>query len=132
MAPAVEIRDLAKHFGDFHAVDGITFDVEEGEIFGFLGANGAGKSTTIRMLCGLLTPTSGRARVLGIDVAKDPDADGAVRVKAATEILNRTLGKPTETMELNVRTKFEEFGDAVVVWVDEDVIDVHAMEARTG
>jgi ABC-2 type transport system ATP-binding protein len=73
MAHAVEIRDLAKHFGSFHAVDGISFDVEEGEIFGFLGANGAGKSTTIRMLCGLLTPTSGQARVLGIDVAKDPE-----------------------------------------------------------
>jgi drug efflux transport system ATP-binding protein len=73
MARAVEIRDLAKHFGAFHAVDGITFDVEEGEIFGFLGANGAGKSTTIRMLCALLTPTSGTARVLGIDVAQDPE-----------------------------------------------------------
>jgi drug efflux transport system ATP-binding protein len=73
MALAVEIGDLAKHFGAFHAVDGITFDVDEGEIFGFLGANGAGKSTTIRMLCGLLTPTAGTARVLGIDVAKDPE-----------------------------------------------------------
>jgi ABC-2 type transport system ATP-binding protein len=73
MGHAVEIRDLAKHFGAFHAVDGITFDVEEGEIFGFLGANGAGKSTTIRMLCGLLSPTAGRARVLGIDVARDPE-----------------------------------------------------------
>jgi len=73
MAHAVEIRDLAKLFGAFHAVDGITFDVEEGEIFGFLGANGAGKSTTIRMLCGLLTPTSGSARILGIDVARDPE-----------------------------------------------------------
>ena len=73
MTRAVEIRNLAKHFGPFHAVDGITFDVEQGEIFGFLGANGAGKSTTIRMLCGLLTPTSGTARVLGVDVAKDPE-----------------------------------------------------------
>jgi ABC-2 type transport system ATP-binding protein len=73
MAHAVEIRDLAKHFGAFHAVDGITFDVEEGEIFGFLGANGAGKSTTIRMLCALLTPTSGSAKVLGLDVAREPE-----------------------------------------------------------
>ena len=73
MAPAVEIRDLVKQFGAFRAVDGITFDVEAGEIFGFLGANGAGKSTTIRMLCGLLRPTSGTARVLGIDVARDPE-----------------------------------------------------------
>jgi ABC-2 type transport system ATP-binding protein len=73
MAPAVEIRDLVKRFGTFRAVDGITMDVGQGEIFGFLGANGAGKSTTIRMLCGLLTPTSGTARVLGVDVARDPE-----------------------------------------------------------
>jgi ABC-2 type transport system ATP-binding protein len=74
VAPAVEIRDLVKQFGAFRAVDGLTFDVAAGEIFGFLGANGAGKSTTIRMLCGLLRPTSGAARVLGIDVARDPEA----------------------------------------------------------
>ncbi len=73
MAPAVETQDLRKHFGTFKAVDGITLRVEEGEIFGFLGANGAGKSTTIRMLCGLLAPTSGVARVLGIDVARKPE-----------------------------------------------------------
>jgi ABC-2 type transport system ATP-binding protein len=74
MAPAVEVRDLVKRFGAFRAVDGISLDVGEGEIFGFLGANGAGKSTTIRMLCGLLRPSSGTARVLGIDVARDPEA----------------------------------------------------------
>jgi ABC-2 type transport system ATP-binding protein len=73
VARAVEIRDLVKRFGAFTAVGGITLDVEQGEIFGFLGANGAGKSTTIRMLCGLLAPTSGRARVLGVDVMRDPE-----------------------------------------------------------
>ena len=73
MAPAVEIRDLTKRFGAFTAVDGISLSVAEGEIFGFLGANGAGKSTTIRMICGLLAPTSGTALVQGIDVAKDPE-----------------------------------------------------------
>jgi ABC-2 type transport system ATP-binding protein len=60
-------------FGAFTAVDRVTFDVAEGEIFGFLGANGAGKSTTIRMLCGLLRPTSGSALVGGIDVTRDPE-----------------------------------------------------------
>src|SRR5207249_12254423 len=55
------------------AVDRVSFDVEQGEIFGFLGANGAGKSTTIRMLCGLLKPTSGTANVGGIDVSRDPE-----------------------------------------------------------
>jgi ABC-2 type transport system ATP-binding protein len=73
MATAVELDQLTKRFGDFVAVGGITLDVQQGEIFGFLGANGAGKSTTIRMMCGLLRPTSGTARVLGIDVAKDPE-----------------------------------------------------------
>src|SRR5512147_1328419 len=70
---AIAVRDLTRRFGDFVAVDRVTFDVAEGEIFGFLGSNGAGKSTTIRMLCGLLTPTSGTARVGGVDVTRDPE-----------------------------------------------------------
>jgi ABC-2 type transport system ATP-binding protein len=73
MAVAVEIRELSKHFGAFKAVDRVSLSVNEGEIFGFLGANGAGKSTTIRMLCGLLAPTSGTGLVLGTDVGKDPE-----------------------------------------------------------
>ncbi|HSL23418.1 MAG TPA: ABC transporter ATP-binding protein [Vicinamibacterales bacterium] len=71
---AIEVRELTRRFGRFVAVDHVSFDVAEGEIFGFLGSNGAGKSTTIRMLCGLLHPTSGTARVSGIDVARDPEA----------------------------------------------------------
>jgi len=73
VALAVELHGLTKRFGAFVAVDGISLDVEEGEIFGFLGANGAGKSTTIRMLCGLLRPTAGTGRVLGIDVGREPE-----------------------------------------------------------
>ncbi len=74
-APAViEVRELTRRFGTFVAVDRVTFDVFEGEIFGYLGANGAGKSTTIRMLCGLLAPSDGTARVAGIDVGRDPEA----------------------------------------------------------
>jgi ABC-2 type transport system ATP-binding protein len=72
-ANAIEVRDLTKRFGDFVAVDRVSFDVRAGEIFGFLGSNGAGKSTTIRMLCGLLKPTSGAAAVGGIDVGRDPE-----------------------------------------------------------
>jgi len=72
--PAVTVRHLTRRFGAFLAVDRVSFDVEEGEIFGFLGSNGAGKSTTIRMLCGLLTPSSGLALVGGIDVGRDPEA----------------------------------------------------------
>jgi ABC-2 type transport system ATP-binding protein len=70
---AIEVADLTRRFGDFVAVDRLTFDVRQGEVFGFLGANGAGKSTTIRMLCGLLKPTSGTATVGGVDVSRDPE-----------------------------------------------------------
>lgn len=72
MKDAIEVRDLRKTFGDFVAVRDVSFHVERGEIFGYLGANGAGKSTTIRMLCGLLAPTSGQALVAGHDVARAP------------------------------------------------------------
>src|SRR5688572_32109899 len=72
-ANAIEVRDLSKRFGAFVAVNRVSFDVRAGEIFGFLGSNGAGKSTTIRMLCGLLKPTSGTATVGGIDVGRDPE-----------------------------------------------------------
>ena len=70
---AIVVSHLTRRFGEFVAVDDVSFAVRQGEIFGFLGANGAGKSTTIRMLCGLLRPTSGSATVSGIDVATDPE-----------------------------------------------------------
>jgi len=70
---AIEVRRLTRRFGGFVAVSDVSFDVREGEIFGFLGSNGAGKSTTIRMLCGLLAPTSGHATVGGVDVTRDPE-----------------------------------------------------------
>jgi ABC-2 type transport system ATP-binding protein len=70
---AIEVRHLTRRFGAFVAVDDVSFEVAKGEIFGFLGSNGAGKSTTIRMLCGLLRPTSGTAIVGGIDVSADPE-----------------------------------------------------------
>ena len=68
MTLAIDVRDLTRRFGAFTAVDGISFTVREGEVFGFLGANGAGKTTAIKMLIGLLAPTSGRASVAGFDV----------------------------------------------------------------
>ncbi|MBI4816461.1 MAG: ABC transporter ATP-binding protein [Deltaproteobacteria bacterium] len=69
----IEVEQLTRRFGDFVAVRSVTFHVDEGEIFGYLGANGAGKSTTIRMLCGLLAPTEGRASVGGVEISKDPE-----------------------------------------------------------
>ncbi len=71
---AIEVDHIVKKYGDFTAVDGVTFSVKEGEIFGLLGPNGAGKSTLIRMMTTLIPITAGHARIAGHDVAKDPDA----------------------------------------------------------
>ena len=70
---AIEVRDLTKRFGTFTAVDAVSFSVDRGEVVGYLGPNGSGKTTTIRMLLGLLRPTSGSALVLGYDVARESE-----------------------------------------------------------
>jgi drug efflux transport system ATP-binding protein len=75
---AIEVKNLTRRFGKLTAVDNISFAIAYGEIFGFLGSNGSGKSTTIRMLCGILAPSSGTAVVGGFDVNRDPE-----RVKTA-------------------------------------------------
>jgi ABC-2 type transport system ATP-binding protein len=102
MARVIEVDHLVKRFGAFTAVDDLGFAVEEGEVFGLLGSNGAGKSTAIRMLCGLLTPTSGTARVLGLDVGKD------------AEELKRRIGYMTQRFslydDLTVTQNLEFFG----------------------
>ena len=96
---AIVVSELTKKFGAFTAVDRLSFSVKRGEIFGFLGANGAGKSTTIRMLCGLLQPTSGKATVGGYDVDRQ------------SELVKRTIGYMSQrfslyndlTVEQNIR-----------------------------
>lgn len=72
--PAIEVQNLSMRFGKFTAVDGVSFAVQRGEIFGFLGPNGSGKTTTIKMLCGLLAPSAGRATVAGVELGADPRA----------------------------------------------------------
>ncbi len=69
----LEVSGLTKQFGSFTAVDNVSFTVQPGEVIGYLGPNGSGKTTTIRMLCGLLTPTYGTAKIMGIDVVKNPE-----------------------------------------------------------
>jgi ABC-2 type transport system ATP-binding protein len=103
-APAIEARGLSRRFGAFTAVDGVSFEVERGEIFGYLGANGAGKSTTIRMLTGLLAPSGGEARVAGHDVGRDPDA-----VKASIGYMSQ---KFSLYLDLPVRENLRFFGGA--------------------
>lgn len=86
--PIIIAKDLTKKFGSFTAVDAISFEVEKGEIFGFLGANGAGKTTAMKMLCGLWLPTSGVARVAGFDVYRQ------------TEKLKRNIGYMSQKFSL--------------------------------
>src|SRR6266566_5848647 len=74
MPAAVEARELTKMYGDLTAVDRLSLDVREGEVFAFLGPNGSGKTTTIRMLCGIITPTSGEGHVLGFDIATQSES----------------------------------------------------------
>ena len=74
----LEVEGLTKKFGDFTAVDHVSFAVKPGEVFGYLGPNGSGKTTTIRMLCGLLIPNEGSARIMGIDVLEESRTDQAV------------------------------------------------------
>lgn len=87
MEYAVEINKLTKKFGNFTAVDSISFNIERGSIFGFLGPNGSGKSTTIRMLCGVISPTSGSGKVLGYDIVKETE-----KVRSSTGYMSQKFG----------------------------------------
>jgi ABC-2 type transport system ATP-binding protein len=93
--PAIEVETIVKRFGDFTAVNGVTFNVEQGEIFGLLGPNGAGKSTLIRVLTTLLPPTSGTARVGGFDIVTQADA-----VRRTIGVIPQAM---TSDLELTVR-----------------------------
>ena len=99
---AIEVDNLTRRFGDFTAVDRMTFEVSQGQIFGFLGPNGSGKSTCIRMLCGLLSPTQGTARVMGYDVTVDPES-----VKRSIGYMNQAFSL---YRDLSVRENLRFFG----------------------
>ena len=86
-APVVEVRGLSKRFGTVLAVDDVSFTILQGEVFGLLGPNGSGKTTAIRMLCGIMTPGAGSASVAGADVARQPDL-----VKARIGYMSQAFG----------------------------------------
>ena len=94
--PAIDVRNIVKKFGDFTAVNGLSFAVEEGEIFGLLGPNGAGKSTLIRMMVTLLTPTSGTAIINGFDIVKESDG------------VRRSIGVIPQAMTTDLELSVEE------------------------
>lgn len=97
--PVIEVEGLTKVFGDFTAVDHISFHVDRGEIFGFLGANGAGKSTAISMLCGILKPTAGRGTVAGHDILREGE-----RIKQHIGVMSQRFSLYTDlTVEENLR-----------------------------
>ena len=102
--PSITVTRLRRTFGDFVSVDDVSFDVESGEIFGYLGANGAGKSTTIRMLCGLLVPSAGKATVAGCDIATD-----ATRLRSKIGYMSQ---KFSLYLDLPVEANIEFFGGA--------------------
>ena len=111
--PAIQVVDIVKRFGNFTAVDGVSFSVEEGEVFGLLGPNGAGKSTLIRMMTTLLEITSGTAIIEGADVRKDPNrarrsigvipqamtSDGDLTVWENLSIYSKLYGIPSADRE---------------------------------
>jgi ABC-2 type transport system ATP-binding protein len=127
---SIEVSHLVKTFGAFKAVNDVSFHVEKGEIFGYLGANGAGKSTTIRMLCGLLAPTSGQAIVAGHDIAKSPEG------------VKRSIGYMSQKfslyLDLTVEQNLEFFGGIYGAWgkelrmrIDRALEEVSMRELRT-
>lgn len=125
----IEVKNLTKRFGKFTSVDNISFDVKQGEVFGFLGANGAGKSTTIKMLCGILEPTEGDALVTGFSIKTQPD-----KVKRNIGYMSQRFSLYTD---LSVEENINFFGSVYGLKGDEFekrkkwVLKTAELEART-
>lgn len=113
--PLIEIHDLHKHYGDFHAVNGLSLSVAQGDVYGFLGPNGAGKSTTIRMMLSLIRPTSGTIKVFGLDltthrneilrrigaIVERPDFYNYLTARRNLELLGRLSGADVSTRSID-------------------------------
>jgi len=118
---AIEVKELTRVFGHHTAVDHVSFRIGYGEIFGFLGSNGAGKSTTIRMLCGILEPTSGTARVAGFDVVEDPE-----KIKESIGYMSQ---KFSLYGDLTVQENLEFYGS--IYMLDGEALDTRMEEVLT-
>jgi ABC-2 type transport system ATP-binding protein len=126
--PIVLVRNLTKRFGDFTAVDGVSFDIRQGEILGLLGPNGAGKTTTIQMLLGLITPTAGEIRMFGLPFdSHREEILGRVNFSSTYVALPQAL-----TVEENLRVIAKLYGmDRVTARIDEIVKRLEMEEFRT-
>src|SRR5438552_3287337 len=126
--PIVQVRNLTKRFGDFTAVDGVSFDIRQGEILGLLGPNGAGKTTTIQMLLGLVTPTAGEIRMFGLPFDRHREEIlGRVNFSSTYVSIPQAL-----TVEENLRIVAEGTAEAIkAVYGEADLEDVFLKLART-
>lgn len=128
---AIRVETLEKKFGDFIAVNKISFSVKKGEIFGFLGANGSGKSTTIRMLCGILSPTAGTGFVAGYDIAREPEY-----VKQSIGYMSQKFSLYLDlTPQENIRFFLGVYGLPEGIWKERmqwvlDLTRLHEVKAR--
>ena len=128
-SPVIEARGLVKTFGDFVAVDDVSFEVPRGTVFGLLGPNGAGKTTTVRMMTTLATPTRGTATVAGHDVVREPDAvrasmgltaqgatvDDLLTGRENLRLIGDLYGLPGREVRRRAEDLLERFRDLIVV-----------------
>lgn len=122
--PIVEVRGLTKRFGDFTAVDGVSFEIHPGEILGLLGPNGAGKTTTIQMLLGLITPTAGSIRMFGLDLARHRET-----ILSRINFSSTYISMPYSlTVEENLRVVAKLYGLTEITRHIDDVVKKLEME----
>jgi len=130
MESIIEIKDLHRAFGDIRAVDGLTFDIQPGEVFGLLGPNGAGKTTTVRLLNGILPPSSGTVRVFGLDPATQGE-----QVRKQTGVLTETSSLYER---LSARENLEFYGtlaeipEAMLEERVQEMLEFFELETRAG
>jgi ABC-2 type transport system ATP-binding protein len=126
--PIVQVRNLTKRFGDFTAVDGVSFDIRQGEILGLLGPNGAGKTTTIQMLLGLITPTAGEIRMFGLSIDRHREEIlGRINFSSTYVSMPQAL-----TVEENLRVIAKLYGmDRIATRIDDIVKRLEMEEFRT-